>query len=123
MAWTLDSGRPIYLQIVERIELDIISGKYLPGDRLSSVRELAVEAGVNPNTMQKALAELERSGLVHSERTSGRFITEDIGMIKTIRENLAKQQVEEFIERMKKMGFDGEEMLELLWKTWKGEKR
>lgn len=121
MAWELDSGRPIYLQIEERIELDIVSGKYQPGDRLSSVRELAVEAGVNPNTMQKAMAELERSGLVHSERTSGRFITEDVAMIKKAREQLAKKQVQEFIERMKKMGFDGEEMLALLQKIWKEE--
>lgn len=121
MAWELDSGRAIYLQIVERIQMDIVSGKYAPGDRLPSVRELALEAGVNPNTMQKAMAELERSGLVHSERTSGRFITEDDMMIKTTREFLAKKQVEEFIERMKKLGFAGEEMVKLLSKTWKEE--
>lgn len=123
MTWELDSGRPIYLQIVEKIELNIVSGKYLPGDRLPSVREFAVEAGVNPNTMQKAMAELERNHLVHSERTSGRFITEDIAMIKTVRENLAKKQVEEFIEHMKKMGFDSEEILDLLQKTWKEESK
>ena len=67
MSWVLDSGRSIYLQIVERIELEIVSGKYKPGDKIPSVRELAVEAGVNPNTMQKAMVELERDGLVHSE--------------------------------------------------------
>ena len=77
MAWTLDSDRPIFLQIVERIQTDIVSGRYQPGDKLPSVRDLAAEASVNPNTMQKAFAELERTGLVYSRRTSGRFITED----------------------------------------------
>ena len=62
MSWVLDSGRPIYLQIVERLELSIVSGQFKPGDKVPSVRELAVEAGVNPNTMQKAMVELERQG-------------------------------------------------------------
>ena len=65
MPWNLDSDRPIYLQLMERIQHDIISGSYKPGDKLPSVRELAMEASVNPNTMQKALSELERIGLVH----------------------------------------------------------
>ena len=81
MAWELDSDRPIFLQIVARIQSDIITGVYPPGAKLPSVRELAVEAAVNPNTMQKAFAELERSGLVYSRRTSGRFITEDTALI------------------------------------------
>ena len=70
MPWELDNDRPIYLQLMERIQQDIVSGIYKPGDRLPSVRDLAVEAAVNPNTMQKALSELERSGLVYSQRTS-----------------------------------------------------
>ncbi len=122
MSWILDSGRSIYLQIVERIELEIVSGKYKPGDKIPSVRELAVEAGVNPNTMQKAMVELERDGLVHSERTSGRFITEDETMIMEIRKDLARKQIEEFMERMKKMGFSGEEIVTLLRKTLEEEK-
>ena len=72
MPWNLDSDRPIFMQILERIRVDIISGRYQPGDKLPSVRELAAEAAVNPNTMQRAFAELERTGLVHSKRTSGR---------------------------------------------------
>ena len=75
MSWNLDSSRPIYAQIIEKVSLDIVSGKYQPGDKLPSVRDLAAQAGVNPNTMQKALSELERENLVHSARTSGRFIT------------------------------------------------
>ena len=74
MPWNLDSSRPIYLQIIERVQMDIITGRYQPGDKLPSVRDLAQEAAVNPNTMQKALSELERSGLVYSQRTSVLFI-------------------------------------------------
>ncbi len=81
MPWNLNSDRPIFMQIIEIIQLDIISGRYAPGEKLPSVRDLASEAAVNPNTMQKALSELERSGLVYSQRTSGRFITEDTKMI------------------------------------------
>ena len=77
MAWDLKSDRPIYTQLVEEIELRIISGRYEAGEKLASVRDLAAEAAVNPNTMQRALAELEQRGLVYSQRTSGRFITED----------------------------------------------
>lgn len=123
MSWVLDSGRPIYLQIVERLELSIVSGQFKPGDKVPSVRELAVEAGVNPNTMQKAMVELERQGLVHSERTSGRFITEDEAMITQVREDLAKKQIQEFMERMNKMGYDGEEIVMLLQKTMKEGKK
>ena len=123
MSWVLDSGRPIYLQIVERLELSIVSGQFKPGDKVPSVRELAVEAGVNPNTMQKAMVELERQGLVHSERTSGRFITEDEAMITQVREEWAKKQIQEFMERMNKMGFDGEEIVTLLQKTMREGKK
>lgn len=111
MSWNLDSSKPIYTQIIEKIQMDILSGKYQPGARLPSVRDLAADAGVNPNTMQKALAELERSNLVHSARTSGRFITEDIVMIDKMRENLAKAQIQEFFEKMKQMGFNQEKTI------------
>lgn len=119
MAWTLDSSRPIYAQIVERVQLEIISGHYSPGDKLPSVRDLAGNAGVNPNTMQKALSELERSGLVHSLRTSGRFITEDTDMIKRMREDLASIQIKEFLDKMRQMGFNRNETLELMQKIMK----
>ena len=95
MPWNLDSNLPIYPQIMERITLDIISGTYLPGSKLPSVRDLAQDAGVNPNTMQKALSELERTGLLYSQRTSGRFITEDLTMIEQTKNTLASEQVKE----------------------------
>lgn len=105
MSWNLDSSRPIYAQIIEKVSLDIVSGKYQPGDKLPSVRDLAAQAGVNPNTMQKALSELERENLVHSARTSGRFITEDKAMIEKMREELASTQIKEFLNKMSQMGF------------------
>lgn len=121
MAWNLDSDRPIFLQIVERIQMDIISGRYAPGDKLPSVRDLAGEAAVNPNTMQKAFTELERTGLVYSMRTSGRFITEDITMIEELKSSLAKEKISEFLELMQNLGYENEEILSLMSQTMKGD--
>ncbi len=101
MPWNLDSDRPIYIQIVERLKMDIISGYYTPGQKLPSVREFAMEASVNPNTMQRALAELERDGLVFSQRTSGRYITEDVSLMENIKIELATQQIKEFLKKLK----------------------
>lgn len=121
MAWKLDSDRPIYSQILERIEMQIVSGIYEPGSKIPSVRELAAEAGVNPNTMQRALAELERKGLVVTQRTSGRVVTEDMNMIKETRSALAKEQIQDFISRMRELGFEKEEILALIKKEAGGE--
>ncbi len=121
MPWNLDSDRPIFIQIIEKIQMDIISGFYKPGDKLPSVRELAQEASVNPNTMQKALSELERTGLVYSQRTSGRFITEDTTMIDELKAKLARELITQFLENMQKLGFQKEETLSLLTKIMEGE--
>ena len=121
MPWNLTSDRPIFMQIIEIIQLEIISGKYRPDDKLPSVRDLASEAAVNPNTMQKALSELERSGLVYSQRTSGRFITEDVKMIEELKSSLAKEKIHEFLENMQKLGFQKEETIRLMTETLKGE--
>lgn len=121
MAWNLDSDRPIYAQILERIQMQIISGVYKPGEKMPSVRELAAEAGVNPNTMQKALSELERSGLVTAIRTSGRVVTEDERMITETRNKLAGEQIKEFMQKMYELGFKKEDILALLQKEAGGE--
>lgn len=121
MAWDLDSDRPIFIQIVERIQMDIISGVYRPGDKLPSVRDLAAEAAVNPNTMQKALTELERTGLVYAQRTSGRFITEDVNMIEELKGRLAQEQISTFFENMDRLGFAKEEAVSMLEECMKGE--
>lgn len=113
MGWDLNSDRPIYSQIVEIIQMQIVSGYYKPGDKLPSVRELAAIACVNPNTMQKAFSELERSGLIITQRTSGRLVTEDINMIKEIQQDLAKAQIKAFFEKMTELGFEKEEIMEL----------
>lgn len=105
MSWDLDNSRPIYLQIMERIQQDIVSGHYKAGDKLPSVRDLALEAAVNPNTMQKALAELERSGLVYSQRTSGRYISEDKKLLGKIRREMAEEHIHRFLEAMHQLGF------------------
>ena len=120
MPWNLTSDRPIFIQIIEKIQMDIISGIYRPGDKLPSVRELAAEASVNPNTMQKALSELERTGLVYSQRTSGRFITEDNTMIDTLKGELAKEIISQFLENMQRLGFKKEEAVSLMTETLKG---
>lgn len=114
MPWNLDSDRPIFIQIIDRIQADIIAGCYQPGDKLPSVRELAQDASVNPNTMQKALSELERTGLVYSQRTSGRFITEDREMIRALREQQGQEIAQHFVENMKKLGYEKDEILTLL---------
>lgn len=119
MPWELDNDRPIYLQLMERIQQDIVSGIYKPGDRLPSVRDLAVEAAVNPNTMQKALSELERSGLVYSQRTSGRFITEDTQLLDEMKTSLASEHILQFLEKMKLLGFQKEEIAALIQKALK----
>ncbi len=114
MPWNLNSGSPIFIQIIDHLQNDIVSGFYKPGDKLPSVRELAAEAGVNPNTMQKALSEFELTGLVHSERTSGRFITEDQKLIEELKTSLVQTQIKEFFENLKKLGFTENEILQLV---------
>ena len=104
MPWQFDNQRPIYTQLVEIITLRIVSGEYAPGTRLPSVRELAAFAAVNPNTMQRALAELERQGLVRSERTSGRYVTDDAARIETARRDQAEQILNDFFQRMAELG-------------------
>lgn len=121
MAWALDSGRPIYAQIIERVQLDIITGHYKPGEKLPSVRDLASEAAVNPNTMQKALSELEQSGLLYTQRTNGRFITEDTELIQRMKTTLATMQVREFIHKMRQIGLDDTEILQLIQTIMKEE--
>ncbi|MCI5492879.1 MAG: GntR family transcriptional regulator [Lachnospiraceae bacterium] len=123
MPWNLTSDRPIFIQIIERIQMDIISGTYQPGEKLPSVRELASIAAVNPNTMQKALTELERTGLVYSQRTSGRFITEDTKMIEDLKSSLAQEKITEFFESMHNLGFKKEETLSLIENCIKGDEK
>ena len=121
MSWKLDSDRPIYTQILERMQLQIVSGIYSPGSKIPSVRELAAEAGVNPNTMQKALSELERYGLVITQRTCGRTVTEDISMIQNTKKQLAKEEIVTFIKKMKELGLSKDEVIQIINSDIEGE--
>lgn len=114
MSFKLNSDKPVYLQIMEQIERDILSGKYKPGDKFPSVRELAAHAMVNPNTMQKALTELERNGLVYSQRTSGRFITDNKELLETMKRDIAKKEIQDFIAHMRTLGFTNQEIQALI---------
>ena len=96
------------------MELDILSGKYSPGEKVPSVRELAADAAVNPNTMQRAMVELERRGLVYTERTNGRFITENMDMLQDVKRRIAEEYIGEFVDKMKKIGYSEEEVKNLM---------
>lgn len=114
MDWNFRNDLPIYAQLVERLMRGIVSGVYAPGARLPSVRELALQAGVNPNTMQRAFAELERLELVTSARTAGRFVTEDAEEIRRARERLAREEGLQFLKNMQLLGFSAAESRALL---------
>lgn len=121
--WHLTSDRPVFIQIMEKLKLDIVTGNYLPGDKLPSVRDLAGEAAVNPNTMQRAFSELEREGLVYTQRTNGRFITEDTNLIDQLKQQMALNAISQFLKSMQQLGFSGEETLKLLMEALKEEKK
>ncbi|MBP8854888.1 MAG: GntR family transcriptional regulator [Oscillospiraceae bacterium] len=117
MAWNLSADRPIYLQLMEQLALRIVSGEYRAGERIPSVRELAQDAAVNPNTMQKALAELEAKGLITTQRTAGRSITEDASMIQNVRESLAQSELRTFLLQMRRLGYTKADIGALLEKA------
>ena len=114
MNWKFRGDLPIYSQLVEQIQLAIVSGTFRPGERLASVRDMASEAGVNPNTMQRAMQELEREGMVYSQRTSGRYVTEDMQVIERAKKQFAEEQIRGFLEAMRKLGYQQEEILSML---------
>lgn len=119
MSWNFDNDRPIYAQLLEILQMQIVSGQYGPGEKLPSVRELAATANVNPNTMQKAFAALEQSGLITTNRTIGRTVTEDTAMIKAVQKDLAGSHITQFIQKMRELGFTGEEIKQLVESTIK----
>ena len=121
MEWTFKEGIPIYTQIVDKVKISIASGLYEPGAKLPPVRDMALEAGVNPNTMQKAFAQLEREGLLYSVRTSGRFVTEDREMIEDAKRTLANRHISAFIRQMQALGYTRQEIVAMLEESERGE--
>ena len=114
MNFIFDNERPIYIQLVEQLRVCIVSGYFVKGERLPSVRELALMAKVNPNTMQKALVEVEEQKLIYTERTNGKFVTNDGVLIEKIRMSLAQEKVENFFSDMKKIGMDESDTIKYL---------
>ena len=109
MDFNLKDARPIWQQLAEEMTTSIVTGEFPPGSRFPSVRDLAVQAGVNPNTMQRSLARLEETGLLITERTAGRSVTTDEAAIQAMRQQLAESKLKEYLEEMKKLGFSAEE--------------
>ena len=112
-----DRERPIYVQIAERIKNRVLSGRYKPGEKLPSVRDLAMEMSVNPNTMQRAMAELEREGVLFSKRTVGRYISEDEELLGRFRQRMIAEEAEAFLNRLKDLGISREEIVLALEKA------
>ena len=119
MTWEMESGRPIYIQIVDKISMQIVSGQYRPGDKLPSVRELAAIANVNPNTMQRAFTELEQMNLVLTQRTAGRTVTENMELINQVRKGLAEKQLKIFVSKMQELGYQEDDIKRLFEETIK----
>ncbi len=117
MPWDISSEKSVYLQLIDIIKQKIMVGEYQPGQRLPSVRELAADAAVNPNTMQRALTELEREGLLYTQRTNGRFVSEDAGMIEGIRMSGVEQKARDFYREMVQNGLSADEIRRLLEKA------
>lgn len=120
MEWQFRSDLPIYSQLVEKIQLCIVSGELPPGSKLPSVRELAADAGVNPNTMQRAMQELEREGMVFTLRTAGRYVTTDLKVIEAVKRSLAQAHIKAFLAAMGALGYDRPGIIGLLSEEQEG---
>lgn len=114
MEWQIDNDKPVYIQLVEQIKMKIISGEIELDSKLDSVRSLASDAMVNPNTMQKALAELERQGFVYSKRTSGRFVTDNKELVNKEKKNLVKESIKKSLETLINLGYTNDEIIDLV---------
>lgn len=121
MAWVFDNSKPIYSQIEDEIKKMILSGKLSKGEKIQSVRELAQEAGVNPNTMQKALSEIERQGLIITERTNGRFVTAEQALIDGLKEEFFRQKVTVLIEELRSLEFTKNDIIRFIEKYYEEE--
>lgn len=117
MDWNITAGRPVYIQLVEQMELALVNGTFPPGSKIPPVRELAAQAGVNPNTMQRALQELESRGLLQAQRTAGRTVTAEADALQQLRHKRATALAEEFLRQMQALGLDRFETEELLRRT------
>lgn len=114
MAWNFSSGKPVYLQIAERITRSVLSGEYSAGEQIPSVRQIALDAAVNPNTVQHAFSELEYEGIIISQGTLGRFVTEDKEVIEACRKKMAENLVKEFIGNISQLSVSKEDIVKMI---------
>ena len=114
MNFIFDNDRPIYIQLVEQLKEYIVSGKFKAGEKLPSVREFAMQIKVNPNTVQKALAEIENQKLIYTERTNGKFVTENEELIENVKKELANQKVQKYFQDMNKLGINKQDAITYL---------
>ena len=114
MDWNISAGRPVYLQLIEQLQAAIVAGALPAGARVPPVRELAAEAGVNPNTMQRALQDLEGRGLIQTQRTAGRTVTTDTRLVEELRSGQARALAKTFWRQMQTLGLDAEQVQALL---------
>ncbi|KAB2338670.1 GntR family transcriptional regulator [Cytobacillus depressus] len=122
MGEEFQASKPIYMQIVDKINQQIIRGDLMPGNKLPSVREMAIQSGVNPNTIQRTYSELERMEIVETKRGQGTFVTENIDLIKELKVKLQMEVIEAFFNNMKELGFSEEEMISGLESYIKGKR-
>lgn len=120
MAWKFESGTPIYIQIAERIAFDILSGTFSPGDRLPTVRDIAMAASVNPNTVQKAIYELESSGLIVPQRGMGCYVTTDTEIIKSESRKTIMRLTGEYLSKLSSLGYSKDDAAEMIREFEKG---
>lgn len=111
MAWSFCDDKPIFQQIVDTITVRILRGQYKAGDKLPTVRDFAVEAGVNPNTMQRALNIIEETGIIYTRRGDGRYVSENTAVLEEIREQYVKETVNEFLANLLELGLDEDSIL------------
>ena len=114
MEWKLDDSRPIWPQLKEQLIRAIVAGRFQMGGSFPTVRELAEDAGVNRNTMQRALSELEHDGFVITNRTAGRTVTTDEGLVARMKEQIAMQNIEKFIREMEAIGYDADDIVKMI---------
>lgn len=114
MAWSFSSDKPVYVQIAERITISVLSGEYRSGEQIPTVRQLALEAAVNPNTVQHAFTLLENNGIVISQGTSGRFVTQDSTIIEACRKKMTEEIVQNFIKKCKKLSVTKKEIISII---------
>jgi len=114
MSWIFDNDKPIYIQFIEQLKIAIACGEYKPGEKLPSVRDLAIQIKANPNTVQRALTELETTNIIYTQRTNGKFVTEDLDLIKSLRQQLAKENLSVFLTSMYKLGLTKDEIVKLI---------